>query len=221
MTGEITPFRIEVPQNQVDDLRDRLHRTRWPERETVGDWSQEVPLGYLRELCHYWSDGYDWRVTEARLNELPQYRTEIDGLGIHFVHLTARRADALPLLLTHGWPGSVAEFSGVIRPLAEAGFHVVCPSLPGYGFSDKPSRPGWGVEHIAAAWAELMSRLGYQRYGAADTDWGTSVSASIGRQDAAHVAGLHLISPTSATGASRTRAGISPRWSNPPGSSPS
>jgi pimeloyl-ACP methyl ester carboxylesterase len=195
MSGEITPFLVQVPESQISDLRDRLRRTRWPERETVHDWSQGVPLGYLRELCGYWADGYDWRATEARLNELPQFRTEIDGLDIHFIHLTSRHAGALPLILTHGWPGSVAEFAGVVGPLADAGFHVVCPSLPGYGFSGKPSQPGWGVQRIATAWAELMARLGYRRYGAAGTDWGTSVSATIGRQDAAHVAGVHLIPP--------------------------
>ena len=200
MPGEITPFLIQVPESQLSDLRDRLRRTRWPERETVGDWSQGVPLGYLRELCEYWASGYDWRATEARLNDLPQFRTEIDGLDIHFVHLTSPRPGALPLILTHGWPGSVAEFAGVIGPLANAGFHVVCPSLPGYGFSGKPSQPGWGIPRIAKAWAELMARLGYTRYGAAGTDWGTSVSATIGRQYPARVAGVHLIPPLAGPG---------------------
>jgi pimeloyl-ACP methyl ester carboxylesterase len=190
----VTPFRIDVPDSELRELRERLRRTRWPERETVADWSQGVPLDYVRELCRYWADEYDWRATEARLNALPQFRTEIDGLGIHFLHVRSPRPDALPLVLTHGWPGSIVEFSKVIEPLSDA-FHVVCPSLPGYGFSDKPAEPGWGVERIAAAWARLMARLGYERYGAAGSDWGTSISANIGRQDAEHVAGIHLIPP--------------------------
>jgi pimeloyl-ACP methyl ester carboxylesterase len=194
MSDDVTPFRIDVPDSELRDLRERLRRTRWPERETVADWSQGVPLDYVRELCRYWADEYDWRATEARLNELPQFRTEIDGLGIHLLHVRSPRPDALPLVLTHGWPGSIVEFSKVIEPLSDA-FHVVCPSLPGYGFSDKPAEPGWGVERIAAAWARLMARLGYERYGAAGSDWGTSISASIGRQDAEHVAGIHLIPP--------------------------
>jgi pimeloyl-ACP methyl ester carboxylesterase len=194
MSDDATPFRIDVPDSELRDLRERLRRTRWPERETVADWSQGVPLDYVRELCRYWADEYDWRATEARLNELPQFRTEIDGLGIHFLHVRSPRPDALPLVLTHGWPGSIVEFSKVIGPLSDA-FHVVCPSLPGYGFSDKPAEPGWGVERIAAAWARLMARLGYERYGAAGSDWGTSISADIGRRDAEHVAGIHLIPP--------------------------
>jgi pimeloyl-ACP methyl ester carboxylesterase len=194
MSEDVTPFRIDVPDSELRELRERLRRTRWPERETVADWSQGVPLDYVRELCRYWADEYDWRATEARLNALPQFRTEIDGLGIHFLHVRSPRPDALPLVLTHGWPGSIVEFSKVIEPLSDA-FHVVCPSLPGYGFSDKPAEPGWGVERIAAAWARLMARLGYERYGAAGSDWGTSISANIGRQDAEHVAGIHLIPP--------------------------
>jgi pimeloyl-ACP methyl ester carboxylesterase len=196
----LAPFTITVPDAELDDLRDRLRRTRWPERETVSDWSQGVPLAFVRDLCAYWADGYDWRATEAELNALPQFRTEIDGLGIHFLHVRSRYEDALPLVLTHGWPGSIVEFLDVIGPLTDPAdsadaFHVVCPSLPGYGFSDKPSAPGWGVERIAAAWAELMGRLGYDRYGAQGSDWGTSVSACLGRQDPAHVAGIHLMPP--------------------------
>jgi pimeloyl-ACP methyl ester carboxylesterase len=192
---DITPFRIRVPEADLADLRERLRRTRWPEAETVGDWSQGVPLAYLRDLCRYWGDGYDWRACEARLNALPQFRVSIDGLAIHFVHARSPRPDALPLILTHGWPGSVIEFLKVLGPLTEAGFHVVCPSLPGYGFSDKPSAPGWGIERIAAAWAELMGRLGYRRYGAAGSDWGTSISTLVGRYHPEHVAGIHLIPP--------------------------
>ena len=194
MPDDVTPFRIEIEDSALIDLRDRLHRTRWPERETVSDWSQGVPLAYLRELCRYWADEYDWRAAESRLNTLPQFRTEIDGLGIHFVHILSPHPGALPLILTHGWPGSIVEFTKVIGPLSET-FHIVCPSLPGYGFSDKPAAPGWGVERIARAWALLMARLGYGRYGAAGSDWGTSVSASIAQQDAEHVVGIHVIPP--------------------------
>jgi epoxide hydrolase len=204
MPDEVTPFRIEVPDADLHDLRERLNRTRWPEAETVADWSQGVPLAYLRELCGYWADGYDWRATEARLNALPQFRTGIDGLGIHFVHVRSPHPDALPLVVTHGWPGSLVEFLKVIGPLADPtahggdaadAFHVVCPSLPGYGFSDKPAQPGWGVERIADAWARLMARLGYERYGAQGSDWGTSISTSIGQRDPEHVAGIHLMPP--------------------------
>jgi pimeloyl-ACP methyl ester carboxylesterase len=200
----VEPFRIEVPGAELDDLRARLNATRWPERETVDDWSQGVPLEYIKELCGYWAAGYDWRATEARLNALPQFRTEIDGLGIHFLHVRSPHAEAMPLVITHGWPGSIVEFLKVIGPLTDPGahggdstdaFHVVCPSLPGYGFSDKPQQPGWGVERIAAAWTELMARLGYERYGAQGSDWGTSISACIGQRDPEHVAGIHLTPP--------------------------
>jgi len=200
----VEPFRIEVPEAELDDLRERLKAARWPERETVDDWSQGVPLDYIRELCAHWADGYDWRATEARLNALPGYRTELDGLGIHLLHVRSPHRDAMPLVMTHGWPGSIVEFLKVIGPLTDPGthggdsadaFHLVCPSLPGYGFSDKPQRPGWGVERIAAAWAELMARLGYERYGAQGSDWGTSISTRIGQKDAEHVAGIHLTPP--------------------------
>jgi epoxide hydrolase len=200
----VTPFRIAIPEADLDDLRGRLRHARWPEAETVADWSQGVPLSYLRELCRYWADGYDWRATEQRLNRLPQFRTELDGLGIHFVHVRSPHPEALPLVITHGWPGSIVEFLKVIGPLTDPtsyggeaadAFHVVCPSLPGYGFSDKPAKPGWGVERIAGAWVRLMARLGYERYGAQGGDWGTSISASIGQQDPGHVAGIHLMPP--------------------------
>jgi epoxide hydrolase len=197
----ITPFLIDVPDADLADLRRRLRQTRWPEPEPVSGWSQGVPLAYLRDLCGYWAGEYDWRATEARLNGLPQFRTVIDGLAIHFIHVRSPRPDALPLILTHGWPGSVVEFLKVIGPLSDpaghesVAFHVVCPSLPGYGFSGKPGRTGWGVQRIAATWASLMARLGYPRYGAAGSDWGTSVSASLAQQDAGHLAGIHLIPP--------------------------
>jgi epoxide hydrolase len=200
MSGEVTPFRVDVPESELSDLRDRLRRTRWPEAETVDDWSQGVPLGYLKDLCGYWAEAYDWRATEARLNALPQFRTEIDGLGIHFLHVRSPHPDALPLVMTHGWPGSIVEFLKVIGPLTDPAdpadaFHVVCPSLPGYGFSDKPARPGWGVQRIATGWAELMARLGYPRYGAQGSDWGTSVTTTMGKQDPEHIAGIHLTPP--------------------------
>lgn len=202
--GAVTPFRIAIGEDQLRDLRDRLHRTRWPERETVADWSQGVPLDYLRDLCRYWAEGYDWRATESRLNALPQFRTQIDGLGIHFLHVRSPHPDALPLVMTHGWPGSVVEFAKVIGPLTDprshggdAGdaFHVVCPSLPGYGFSDRPTGPGWDVERIARAWSTLMARLGYHRYGAQGHDWGTSISTRLAQQDTDRVLGIHLAPP--------------------------
>lgn len=207
MSDEVTPFRVEVPEADLRDLRDRLARTRWPEPETVQDWSQGVPLEYLQELCRHWAQDYDWRATEARLNALPQYRTSIDKLGLHFIHARSPHPDALPLVLTHGWPGSVVEFLKVIGPLTDPAahggaaadaFHVVCPSLPGYDFSDRPSEPGWGVERIARAWAALMARLGYQRYGAQGGDWGTSITTSLGQQDPGHVLGIHLNPPITA-----------------------
>jgi len=200
----LQPFHIEIPEADLRDLRERLARTRWPESETVGDWSQGVPLVYLKELCDYWAERYDWRATESRLNALPQFRTVIDGLGIHFLHVRSPHPEALPLVITHGWPGSIVEFLKVIGPLTDPAahggdpadaFHVVCPSLPGYGFSDKPNRPGWDIQQIAAAWAALMARLGYERYGAQGSDWGTSISASLAQQDPGHVAGIHLTPP--------------------------
>ena len=197
---QILPFLLDVPEAQLTDLRRRLRATRWPEPEPVPDWSQGVPLAYLRDLCEYWAHGYDWRPAEERLNALPLFQTEIDGLSIVFAHVRSPRPDALPLVLTHGWPGSVVEFLKVIGPLSHPGddgdaFHVVCPSLPGYGFSGRPDQAGWGVERIARAWAELMARLGYSRYGAAGSDWGTTISTLLGQQDRAHVAGVHLIPP--------------------------
>ena len=173
MSDAIEAFRLDIPEEELDELRDRLRRTRWPVPETVDDWSQGVPLAYVEDLCRYWAEDYDWRTIERRLNALPQFRTTIDGLGIHFLHIRSPHPDALPLVISHGWPGSVVEFLKVILPLvdlppygadASDAFHVVCPSLPGYGFSDKPRKPGWGVERIADAWALLMARLGYARY---------------------------------------------------------
>ena len=201
MSDEITPFRIEVSDADILDLTNRLARTRWPEHETVADWSQGVPLEYLRDLCLYWADTYDWRRREARLNLFPQFRTQIDGLGIHFLHVRSPVHDATPLVMTHGWPGSFVEFLEVIGPLtdpvahggeARDAFHVVCPSLPGFAFSDKPTSTGWGVERIATAWAELMARLGYDRYGAQGGDWGSAVTSRIAILDPSHIVGIHL-----------------------------
>jgi epoxide hydrolase len=199
----VIPFHIDVPDAELADLRDRLRRTRWPDEEPVADWSQGVPLAYLRELCEYWATEYDWRATERRLNRLPQYRTEIDGVGIHFLHVRSPHENALPLIMTHGWPGSVLEFEKAIPLLTEPedpayAFHVVVPSLPGYGFSDRPTEPGWGVQRIAAAWQELMSRLGYERYGAQGSDWGTSITTSMGQQDTGRLAGIHVMPPIAA-----------------------
>ncbi|MGH9212536.1 MAG: epoxide hydrolase family protein [Acidimicrobiales bacterium] len=200
----IEPFTLTIPDAELDDLRDRLRRTRWPEPETVDDWSQGIPLAYVRELCRYWAEDYDWRATEARLNGLGQFRTEIDGLGVHFLHVRSPHPEAFPLVLSHGWPGSVVEFLECIGPLVDPvahggdaadAFHVVCPSLPGYGFSDRPERAGWNVERIGGAWVELMRRLGYARYGAQGGDWGAMISAAIGHQDPDHVAGIHLNMP--------------------------
>jgi hypothetical protein len=180
-TKDVTPFKIQVPQEALDDLKRRLASTRWPERETVRDWSQGVPLQKAQALIAYWRDMYDWRRFEARLNAFPQYRTQIDGLGIHFIHVRSPHRNALPIILTHGWPGSVVEFMEIIGPLSdptryggreEDAFHVVVPSLPGFAFSDKPVETGWDVNRIARAWATLMQLLGYDRWVAQGGDWG-------------------------------------------------
>jgi pimeloyl-ACP methyl ester carboxylesterase len=200
----ITPFRIAASDAELDDLRRRLRATRWPERETVDDWSQGIPLAYVREVCDYWAEKYDWREREARLNAFPQFRTEIDGLGIHFIHARSPHPDALPVLITHGWPGSVVEFHKVIGPLVDPtlhgaegadAFHVICPSLPGYGFSDKPARTGWNVERTARAFGELMARLGYRRWVAQGGDWGAIVTTMIGIQRPEGCAAIHLNMP--------------------------
>jgi len=202
--SDITPFRIEIPDAQLEDLRRRLSATRWPDAETVDDWSQGIPLAYVQEVCAYWAEKYDWRSREAALNRFAQFRTSIDACGIHFIHVRSPHEDALPLVITHGWPGSVVEFHKVIEPLTDPtahggdaadAFHVVCPSLPGYGFSDRPTESGWGVAHIADTWAELMSRLGYARYVAQGGDWGAMVTTRIGVQDPEHCAAIHLNMP--------------------------
>ncbi len=199
----VEPFRIAIPDHELKDLRDRLHRTRWPERECVDNWSQGIPLAYTRELAGYWADQYDWRAREAALNRFDHFLTQIDGLQIHFIHQRSPHADAFPLIITHGWPGSIVEFHKVIEPLtdptvhggrAEDAFHVVCPSLPGYGFSGKPVRTGWGVEKVADAWETLMTRLGYRRFGAQGGDWGAAVTTVMGI-NRGHCAAIHLNMP--------------------------
>jgi len=197
--SEIFPFSVTVPQADLDDLRERLARTRWPEAETVDGWQQGVPLERLQAICTYWREAYDWRRCEARLNALPQFRTEIGGLGIHFIHLRSPEPDATPLIISHGWPGSIVELLKVIEPLADparfggdprAAFHVVAPSLPGYGFSDRPVMAGWGADRIALSWAELMRRLGYDHYVAQGGDWGSLIAT---RMAALKVSGLQAI----------------------------
>lgn len=191
----IDPFRIPFGADVIDDLRSRLRHTRWPEPATSAGWDQGTPLAYARELCRYWQDAYDWAAAEARLNRHPQFRVSIDGLAIHFIHVRAPQPDAVPLLMTHGWPGSVVEFADVIDPLTAAGFHVVCPSLPGYGFSGKPTSPGWSVHRTADAWAELMGLLGYDRFLAQGHDWGTSISTSLAQRHTSRILGIHLMPP--------------------------
>ncbi|WFL76936.1 epoxide hydrolase [Altererythrobacter arenosus] len=202
--SEIRPFTLATEQEQLDDLYRRLDMARWPEKEPVGDWTQGTPLAALQELCRYWRNGYDWRRCEARLNSLGQYVTEIDGLDIHFLHVRSSRADAVPLVLTHGWPGSVIEFLEVIPRLTEPdeglAFHVVAPSLPGFGFSGKPSETGWGVEKIGQAWAELMARLGYDRWVAQGGDWGAVVTTAIGEQAPNGCLGIHVNMPVARPG---------------------
>jgi epoxide hydrolase len=187
----VEPFSFSVPQSAIDDLKRRLEFTRWPERETVGDWSQGVPLEKARALIAYWRDGYDVRKFEARVNAFPQYRTSIDGLGLHFIHVQSPHPNALPIIITHGWPGSFVEFMEIIRPLsdptrfggrAEDAFHVVVPSLPGFAFSDKPTETGWDLNRIARAWATLMQRLGYNRWVAQGGDWGSGVTHALAHQ---------------------------------------
>ncbi|WP_077148569.1 epoxide hydrolase family protein [Sphingopyxis sp. KK2] len=191
MVGQPRPFAIDVPQAALDDLKARLANARWPEKETVNDWDQGVPLAYAQELAAYWRDDYDWRRIEARLNAWPNYLVEIDGLDIHYLHIRSDNPDARPLVLTHGWPGSVIEFLDVIEPLS-ADYHLVIPSLPGYGFSGKPAEAKWGVEQIAAAWDRLMVALGYDRYFAQGGDWGSAVTCAIGGNHEDHCAGIHV-----------------------------
>jgi hypothetical protein len=201
--AEIRPFRIDIPDAELDDLRDRLARTRWPEGPDGDDWRAGVPVGYLRGLADHWRTGFDWRAQEARLNALPQFTTGIDGLPIHFLHLRSPEADALPLLISHGYPSSVVEFLEVAGPLSDPrahggeaadAFHLVIPSLPGFGFSTPVREPGWDLARTTAAFAELMARLGYDRYGVHGGDIGAGISGMLGATQAGHVAGVHSTS---------------------------
>jgi epoxide hydrolase len=203
-TPDIAPFKVHVPQAALQDLKKRLSDTRWPAKEPVTDWSQGVPLAKAQALVEYWRSQYDWRRVEGALNGLPQFRTQIDGLGIHFIHVRSKHGSALPVILTHGWPGSVVEFLQVISPLvdptshggkAEDAFHVVIPSLPGFGFSDKPTESGWRLPRIANAWAQLMKRLGYSRYVAQGGDWGAGVSSWMAKQQPSGLIAIHLNLP--------------------------
>ena len=197
---EIRPFHVEIPEEQIDDLRRRIAATRWPSKELVQDRSQGVQLATLQELARYWATDYDWRKAEAKLNALPQFTTEIDGVDIHFIHVRSGHEDALPLIMTHGWPGSVIELLEVVGPLtnptahdgrAEDAFDLVLPSLPGYGFSGEPAEVGWDPGRTAQAWAELMDRLGYTRYVAQGGDVGASVTDAMGRLAPAGLVGIH------------------------------
>jgi len=201
--SKITPFQIEVSDALLDDLRTRLRNTRWPERELVDDWSQGTPLGYVHDVCDYWAETYDWRQREAALNRFDQYTVPVEGLtdpGVHFVHARSPHPDAMPLLISHGWPGSIVEFHKVIEPLtnptqhggdAADAFHVVAPSLPGFGFSGKPTTTGWGVQKIGDTFAALMAELGYDRYVAQGGDWGSAITTAIGGTDVEHCAAIH------------------------------
>ncbi len=202
---QIQPFTINIPQSALDDLHDRLARTRWPNEVPGVGWSRGVALGYLKELVAYWQTEYDWRKHEARLNQYPQFTTEIDGQTIHFLNVRSPEPDALPLILTHGWPGSIVEFLQVIGPLSDPrrhggdpadAFHLVIPSIPGFGFSGPTNEPGWTTARVAQAWAELMRRLGYERYGAQGGDTGAFVAPELGHVDPAHLVGIHLNAAT-------------------------
>lgn len=200
-TEAITPFQVRISEAEIAELRRRLAATRWPDAETAADWGQGIPLAYLREVCSYWAESYDMRRIEHALNALPQFRTVIDGLGIHFIHARSPHPQALALLMTHGWPGSVIEFLETIGPLVDPvayggdaadAFHVICPALPGYGFSDKPKETGWTVERIGRAWSELMRRLGHASYVAQGGDWGAMVTLALAQMDGVHCRGIHL-----------------------------
>lgn len=202
---DVRPFRIDVPQSEIEDLRTRLFQVRWPDELPGTDWSRGVPVTYLRKLAGYWRDGFDWRLQEAQLNAFPQFTTTIDGQNVHFLHVRSPESDALPLILTHGWPGSIVEFLDAIGPLTDPrahggdpadAFHVVVPSIPGFGFSGPTTEPGWTEERVAAAWKELMARLGYERYGAQGGDVGAGISPALGRIDTDHVVGVHVNAAT-------------------------
>jgi pimeloyl-ACP methyl ester carboxylesterase len=199
-TTAIRPFRVEIPAAELDDMRARIGNTRWPEKETVGDQSHGPQLATVKELARYWVEEYDWRRCEAQLNAYPNFLTEIDGLDIHFIHVRSKHDNAMPIIISHGWPGSVVEQLKLIEPLtdptahggsADDAFHVVIPSMPGYGFSGKPTSTGWGPDRVARAWGELMRRLGYNRYVAQGGDWGAIVVDLMGSQEVEGLIGIH------------------------------
>ncbi|MFC7592413.1 epoxide hydrolase family protein [Nonomuraea antimicrobica] len=201
MNEAVRPYRIEIPEEDLAELRERLARTRWAPEPVGGDRGYGVPLARVRELAEHWRERYDWRGWEARLNAHPQFTTVVDGATVHFLHVRSPERDALPLVLSHGWPGSVAEYLDVIGPLSDPrghgldpsiAFHLVVPSLPGFGFSGPTPDTGWGPRRIARAWAELMRRLGYRRYGAAGNDWGSFISPELGRLAPESVVGVHV-----------------------------
>ena len=200
----VRPFTVAIPDSELEDLKQRLARTRWPDPETVPDWSQGVRLDNARSLITYWEREYDWRRFESELNRFPQFKTEIDGLDIHFIHVRSANPQAMPLILTHGWPGSIVEFLKLIGPLTDPvafggsvddAFDVVIPSLPGFGFSQKPTETGWNATRIALAWAELMTRLGYTSWAAHGGDWGSVVTTALGAMQPEGLLGIHLNSP--------------------------
>jgi pimeloyl-ACP methyl ester carboxylesterase len=203
-TSDIRPFQVDVPDEALEDLRRRIAATQWPEKETVADESQGVPLATMQQLARYWGTDYDWRTCEAKLNALPQFMTELDGLEIHFIHVRSKHEDALPLIVNHGWPGSIIEQLKIIDLLTDPtahgasaadAFHVVIPSMPGYGFSAKPTSTGWDPERMARAWAELMPRLGYSRYVAQGGDWGAFVVDQMGLQAPEGLLAIHTNMP--------------------------
>ena len=197
----IHPFRVEIPQGDLDDLHERLDRTRWPDELPGVGWAYGIPLAYMKELARYWRVEYDWRAAEAKLNEWPQFTTTIDGANIHFAHIRSPEPDATPLIVIHGWPGSIVEFTGIVGPLSDPrahggdpadAFHLVLPSIPGFGFSGPTREVGWEFRRVTAAFAELMARLGYQRYGAQGGDWGWVIARELGRTRADRIIGVHL-----------------------------
>ena len=202
--SEINPYMIQISNDDLEDLKRRLLSTRWPEKETVEDWSQGIPLSYIKEISDYWLNEYDWRSREEYYNSFPQFITNIEGLDIHFIHIKSPHEEAKPLIISHGWPGSIVEFHKVIKPLidpvsfggkAEDAFHLVCPTLPGYGFSGKPSQTGTGVERIAELWDILMNKIGYSKYFAQGGDWGSAVTIAIGKQNKGSCQGIHVNMP--------------------------
>jgi pimeloyl-ACP methyl ester carboxylesterase len=229
--NKISPYRIDIPQGALDDLRDRLGRTRWPDELPGVGWDLGVPLDYLKGLAEYWATTYDWRGQEAALNEFAQFTTVIDDQNVHFLHVRSPEPEALPLLITHGWPGSIAEFLDIIGPLVDPAahggdpadaFHVIAPSIPGFGFSGPTHETGWNTVRVARAWAELMRRLGYERYGAQGGDTGALVSPELGRIDPEHLAGIHVNNlltfpsgqPGNLSDADQGRLKLMQRWQN-------